>query len=67
MNEAPDPACRRPYIALLEIPLNHLKNKGPAINEVAQEKATWDMLWQVESYQEFTLTATLKVVNLLVS
>lgn len=35
MNQAPNPTRRRAHVALLEVALNQLKNKGSTLDEVA--------------------------------
>jgi hypothetical protein len=60
MHQAPDPARRGPHIALLEIALNHLENKGPALDEVAEEETAREMAWQDGIVAGFYLDSNLK-------
>ena len=60
MNNTPDPTRRGAYITLLKIALNHLKNKGSAADEIAQEKASGKVLLQVGMVAGFYLDSNLK-------
>ena len=60
MDYSPDPARRGAHVALLKIALNHLKNKGSAADEIAQEKASGKVLLQVGMVAGFYLDSNLK-------
>ena len=60
MDYAPNPTRSGAHIALLEVPLNHLKNKGPAADEVAQEETSGKVSRQVGMVAGFYLDSNLK-------